>query len=59
MNDDDGELGRLTVLARRLPKKRGLGCPRCEGPVELRDALLHCGCCGSVMTKLAELKALT
>ena len=57
MSDDDGEIGRLTTLARRLPKKRRLVCPRCEGPIELRDYLLHCGCCGSVMTKLAELKA--
>jgi len=55
---DDGELERLAALARRLPKKRRLVCPRCEGPIELRDYLLHCGCCGSVMTKLAELKAL-
>jgi len=56
--NDDGELERLSALGRRLPKKRRLVCPRCEGPCELRDYLLHCGCCGSVMTKLSELKAL-
>ncbi len=55
---DDEDLERLKALSRRLPTKRRLGCPRCEGPIELKDYLLHCGCCGSVMRTLTELKAL-
>lgn len=57
MKDDD-DLEKLKKFVRGRYVRRKLVCPECEGPVELRDYLLHCGCCGKVTRALSELKSM-